>query len=551
MKVLNGENKVKSKKYYMSYENPQAVINTESAKYYAAAISSIGKNVSDIINTQAANSRAQAKARKKQNLLDANNRLKFGSEYLATVNKSLIDFDMSSEISPQLNELIDQAADIKTKLGNMTQGSSEYDILKNDLNALETFFSVGLEQGLENFVGVRGDFSKGQASIGSEQMYKGEEISNLGLSASATQPAMVTDVLSTLPNSKPINRGFRIQRLKGEDGKLGAYNIFVDFGDQLKDSDISDFRKLPQRQYNINKDFGAESVVTNPNISNIVTSTLDDLKITKNGELNYKGVNNPSAGLLSIIATGETEIVKRAGGLMEIPKIDTELLRSKLNNNLVARIGGIVKTGDAEMGNLGLGINRMQSYVDDILPEKLDDMVGTLETDPSTEHGLTQESYDKLEYAITLVKKRQIEGGLFGTPIEEPTKPTDTEVKRGEKTSMLANLGKDLLTFDTLRPGKESGIRMDIIPDEKFQQELLTIGPGFTFNKIIDNEFIPLKVVGAPDSDSVQLPLKGLTDIALKKAMYLLAGGKKTDPIYKELGEDKKEVEDPYDVFAR
>jgi hypothetical protein len=178
-------------------------------------------------------------------------------------------------------------------------------------------------------------------------------------------------------------------------------------------------------------------------------------------------------------------------------------------------------------------------------------MVGTLETDPSTEHGLTQESYDKLEYAITLVKKRQIEGGLFGTPIEGPTKLTDTEVKRGEKTSMLANLGKDLLTFDTLRPGKDSGIKMDIIPDEKFQQELLTIGPGFTFNKIIDNEFIPLKVIGAPDSDAVQLPLKGLTDVALKKAMYLLAGGKKSDPIYKELGEDKKEVEDPYDVFAR
>jgi hypothetical protein len=538
----------------MSYENPQAVINTESAKYYAAAISSIGKNVSDIINTQAANSRAQAKARKKQNLLDANNRLKFGSEYLATVNKSLIDFDMSSEISPQLNELIDQAADVKTRLGNMTQGSSEYNILKNDLNALETFFSVGLQQGLENFVGIRSDFSKGQASIGSEQMYKDDKVVNMGLSASYTQPGVIKDMLSTLPNSKPINRGFRIQRLKGEDGKLGAYNIFVDFGDQLKDSDISDFRKLPQRQYNINKDFGAESIVTNPNISNTVTSTLDDLKITKNGDLNYKGINNPSAGLLSIIATGETETVKRGNGFIEIPKIDTELLRAKLNNNLVGRIGGIVKSGDAEMGDLGLGINRMQSYVDDILPEKLDDMVGTLETDPSTEHGLTQESYDKLEYAIVLVKKRQMQGGLFGVPVEEPTKQTEGDIKRGEKTTMLSSLGKDLLTFDTLRPGRESGIRMDIIPDEKFQQELLTIGPGFTYSKIISEngkDFIPLKVVGAPDSDSVQIPLAGLSDIALKKAMYLLAGGKKSDPIYKELGEDKKEVKDPYDVFAR
>ena len=54
----------------MSYENPQAVINTESAKYYAAAISGIGKNVSDIINKQAAAARADAKARKKQNLID-------------------------------------------------------------------------------------------------------------------------------------------------------------------------------------------------------------------------------------------------------------------------------------------------------------------------------------------------------------------------------------------------------------------------------------------------------------------------------------------------
>ena len=538
----------------MSYENPQVVVNTESAKYYAQAISGIGQSVAKALQQGGDRKRAEAKARKKQNLLDANNRLKFGSEYLATVNKSLIDFDMSSEISPQLNELIDQAANIKTKLGSMTQGSSEYYELKDNLNALETFFSVGLEQGLENFVGVRSDFSKAQAGIGSEQTYNGEDLTNFGLSASATPPAMITDVLSTLPNTKPINRGFKIQRLKGEDGKFGAYNIFVDFGDQLKDSDISDFRKLPQRRYNINKDFGTESIVTNPNITDTVTKTLNDLKITKNGELNYKGVNNPSAGLLSIIATGETETVQRAGGLMEIPKIDTELLRAKLNSSLMARIGGIVKSGDAEMGSLGLGINRMQSYVDDILPEELDDMVGTLETDPSTEHGLTQESYDKLEYAITLVKKRQIEGGLFGTPIEGPTKPTDTEVKRGEKTSMLSNLGKDLLAFDTLRPGRESGIRMDIIPDEIFQQELLTIGPGFTYSKLIKEDgkyFIPLKVIGAPDSDSVQLPLKGLTDVALKKAMYLLAGGKKTDPIYKELGEDKKEVKDQYDVFAR
>jgi len=33
--------------------------------------------------------------------------------------------------------------------------------------------------------------------------------------------------------------------------------------------------------------------------------------------------------------------------------------------------------------------------------------------------------------------------------------------------------------------------------------------------------------------------------------MYLLAGGKKTDDAYKKLGTEKKEVKDPYDIFAR
>jgi hypothetical protein len=539
----------------MSYENPQAVINTESAKYYAAAISGIGKNVSDIINKQAAAARADAKARKKQNLIDSNNRVKFGSEYLTLVNKSLKDFNMSSEISPQLNELIDKAADVKTRLMNMTSGSAEYFELKDDLNALETFFNVGLEQGLENFVGIRTDMSNGQSSIGSEQEYKDGEVVNFGLSASATQPSLVTDVLSTLPNTKPIKRSFAIERIKGEDGKMGAYNIFAAFGKQFKDftgEEVADFRNIPQRRYNINKDFGAESIVTNPNIKNTLVNTLEDLGITKDYELNFGKKGIPSEALASIMEKG-TKIVDRGGQKIEIPLISYEALRAKLNNSLTSRVGGIVKSGDAEMGDLGIGMNRMQSYVDDILP---DDLAGdlTLEFDVSTESGLTKESFDALEKAIVTVKLRQLEGGLFGKEVEGPEKLSEGDIKRGEKTTMLSSLGKDLLTFDTLRPGRESGIRMDIIPDEKFQQELLTIGPGFTYSKIISDggkDFIPLKVVGAPESDAVQIPLAGLSDVALKKAMYLLAGGKKSDPIYKELGEDKKEVKDPYDVFAR
>jgi len=457
----------------MSYENPQAVINTESAKYYAAAISGIGKNVSDIINKQAAAARADAKARKKQNLIDSNNRVKFGSEYLVIVNKSLKDFNMSSVISPQLNELIDKAADVKTRLMNMTSGSAEYFELKDDLNALETFFNVGLEQGLENFVGIRTDMSNGQSSIGSEQEYKDGEVVNFGLSASATQPSLVTDVLSTLPNTKPIKRDFAIERIKGEDGKMGAYNIFAAFGKEFKNftgEEVADFRNVPQRRYNINKDFGAESIVTNPNIKNTLVNALEDLGITKDYELNFGKKGIPSEALASIMEKG-TKIVDRGGQKIEIPMISYEALRAKLNNSLTSRVGGIVKSGDAEMGDLGIGMNRMQSYVDDILP---DDLAGnlTLEFDVSTESGLTKESFDALEKAIVTVKLKQLEGGLFGKEVEGPEEPSEGDIKRQDKKDMLSNLGKDLLTFDTLRPGRKSGIRMDIIPDEKFQQDL-------------------------------------------------------------------------------
>jgi hypothetical protein len=134
-------------------------------------------------------------------------------------------------------------------------------------------------------------------------------------------------------------------------------------------------------------------------------------------------------------------------------------------------------------------------------------------------------------------------------------KLTESETKLQEKQSDLSSLSKALINFDTQRPGADSGIRMDIIPDSRFQQELLKIGPGFTFNKITkDNgkDFINLKVVGDPDNDGVQLPLSKLTDVALKQVMYLLAGGKSTDKDYKILAnENVEETQDQYDVFAR
>ena len=49
----------------MSYANPQAVIDTESAKYYAQAISSLGQSAAKALQQGGDRKRAEAKARKK------------------------------------------------------------------------------------------------------------------------------------------------------------------------------------------------------------------------------------------------------------------------------------------------------------------------------------------------------------------------------------------------------------------------------------------------------------------------------------------------------
>ena len=553
----------------MSYENPQAVVDTESAKYFAQGLTSLGQNAVKIINAEGDRERAQAKAWKKQNLENTKNRIKFGSEYLALVNKVLPDFDMATEISPQLNELIDHAADVKTRLGNMTQGNSGYAELKDELNALESYFSVGLKQGLENFSGQRQEYSAGQVSIGSEMTMKDGNVTNLGLSASQNQPQRIADVLSTMEGSALIPRRFAIKRFKGKDGKLGAYGTYGIFGEaskEVKGVNIAaralgvDTSKLGARTYNFNTDFGGSSVITNPNITQTLNDLLESQKIQKGDGLNY--INGKPSQELQNLFEDQTvqDVTKTSVGTTtrEMPVINYDRLKAKVSNGLESRVGGIVKAGQAIEGDLGIGMLRIQSYVDDILTDELDDFVGTLESDPSTKSGLTKDSYARFEEAIVKTKQENLSNGLVAISesktLNNP-KLTESETKLQEKQSDLSSLSKALINFDTQRPGADSGIRMDIIPDSRFQQELLKIGPGFTFNKITkDNgkDFINLKVVGDPDSKGVQLPLSKLTDVALKQVMYLLAGGKSTDKDYKILANGNvEETQDQYDVFAR
>ena len=515
----------------MSYENPQAVVDTESAKYFAQGLTSLGQNAVKIINAEGDRERAQAKAWKKQNLENTKNRIKFGSEYLALVNKVLPDFDMATEISPQLNELIDHAADVKTRLGNMTQGNSGYAELKDELNALESYFSVGLKQGLENFSGQRQEYSAGQVSIGSEMTMKDGNVTNLGLSASQNQPQGITDVLSTMEGSALIPRRFAIKRFKGKDGKLGAYGTYGIFGEaskEVKGVNIAaralgvDTSKLGARTYNFNTDFGGSSVITNPNITQTLNDLLESQKITKGDNLNY--INGKPSQELQNLFEDQTvqDVTKTSVGTTtrEMPVINYDRLKAKVSNGLESRVGGIVKAGQAIEGDLGIGMLRIQSYVDDILTDELDDFVGTLESDPSTKEAIVKTKQENLSNGLVAISESE----TLNTPVDDRT-ADEKNVERREtaKSKEVDSLGE---TLSNKVIGSFSSVDS---PAYKKLADYIDNIPGLTIDdaKIIRRgEQEGVRIIGPSDKILIHT---GMSEAQIKKAIMIAIGAKKEE----------------------
>ena len=74
----------------MSYENTQTVIDTESAKYYAQAISNLGLTAAKFIDAETERKRKETQANKKRNLENSKARTEYNWKYLSTINKSLL-----------------------------------------------------------------------------------------------------------------------------------------------------------------------------------------------------------------------------------------------------------------------------------------------------------------------------------------------------------------------------------------------------------------------------------------------------------------------------
>ena len=425
----------------MSYRNPQTVIDTESAKYYAQAISSIGQSTVKALNTRF----AKAQAIKKSNLKSQADLIKFSSDYLKDVNKSLKDFNITPQFRKILDGEVNKAAELRQQLTNINLTGDDRLSKQNELNALETFFDVGLPNALENLKGERDEISAKQVNLGQEG----------GLSASATNPQVLNDINDTFSGNPKANYDFNIIRddsgtlnvsmtflnkpsTRTQDGKDLPYRGKVEsILSKGKDGKILDLAEKNKRTYNLNSDFTPQSLVMNPVINKGVSENLENEKITLNGaiDLNSEIVKGMLDGKSIIKSVDKNNIVKE----YEVDNLNIDKFKNTMLPGLKAQITGVIKQGRASSGDMGSGLVGMQSWIDDVLGEDID-----LEPSFETDHGLTPESYKKLTDAILDKKHRELQDTmprLREVGIEEKDDRTADAKNEARKK---ANLSKEI-----------------------------------------------------------------------------------------------------------
>jgi len=571
----------------MSYRNPQTVIDTESAKYYAQAISSIGQSTVKALNTRF----AKAQAIKKSNLKGQADLIKFSSDYLKDVNKSLKDFNITSQFRKILDGEVNKAAQLRQQLANVNLTGNDRLSKQNELNALETFFDVGLPNALENLKGERDEISAKQVNLGQEG----------GLSASATNPQVLNDINDTFSGNPKADYDFNITR-----DSSGALNVSMTFknresirtqdgryfgekqqtamekysGPSISEAGLSgtmiDGRavsagklkasKTEPRTYNLNSDFTPQSLVMNPVINKGVSENLENEKITLNGSIdpnsivvfggeeNGKKVQGLVDGTTIIKTVDKNNIVKE----YEVDNLNVDRFKTKMLPGLKAQITGVIKQGRASGGDMGSGLVAMQSWTDDVLGADID-----LEPSAETDHGLTPESFAKLTDAILDKKHKELQDTmprLKEVGVEEKDDRTADEKNEARRK---ANLSKEI---DLLgKKLEEKVIPTFVSLDDPNTTKLITYIESLDGIKSVDfkqevakGDKASFKVVGNLGK-SVTIDT-GMSQAQIKKAILKAAGAKdKQVDVFDFtktndkmiVGQNIIEVPNEFDVFKR
>jgi hypothetical protein len=522
-----------------AYENPITYVDTESAKYYAGAISQIGQVGAKLITDETQRRKKEAEENRIRNEKRQQRFKKIQLETQSNVNDALktLDFSENESFRKGMGNIIDEYALAKSAYEFETDPAKSKE-LGNKIFKMDSFFKKSFGSEMDDLMADVEMYKKVQNNAGNEGGISKYMDSNYGTllqyMANNTDPG-------NLEFEFDVDSGDVILVLSGKDEngedlytgpgvKDGVYKV------SLKGNQSSELPIIPE--VNLRKSNGKSKT------GEKLPSALQNI-----------GVYNASNQVPAQYYNKKVIETKLDNGNIITQFTFNDLGKSVIRKEIEAEVIGLLTSGEGP----AQGVQSANLLYQNVLTnnETLDENGSFVLNGQNIP--ITKESFNSMVDKLT---QREVDYVQNNMPIQttktSTDKPSETEIKRQNEKNMLKTLADDLLTFDSksLRPGMVSGVgSKDIVPDELFQQELLKIGPGFTYKEIIkdgNKDFIPLKVIGAPDSDAVQIPLAGLTDVALKKAMYIIAGGKKTDDAYKKLGTEKeKETKDPYDIFAR
>lgn len=424
----------------MSYENPITVVDTESAKIRAAGMASFGQSIGGAITALGQRQREEAKETKKANKAFLNSQTKYNEEYqkyswLATDEyKKDAGYDISPQVTAIFNKWADEGAELKArrdrsddpeerrKLGAQIAGYDKFFLGGGMVNNLESFAELKNAIQTDGGPGKAGDVGGLSLSSMNHQVYK--DFMGMG-KGNGGKAISITGMGGQL----------------GEDGQYSPLSLTAGFDGGGK-YDMS----------NLNN-----SLITIPDMQDGVVDVLQ-----KSGYIAGNKLNTNSQGFKDFIATNEKGVVEYTKGFdangneIRYQSLDFNKMYNALDPTFQATIKGYTSEGSVSGGDSSLGLQTMQSYIDDELEEMSDsdkemfkDKVGVYPEEISLQIGnaegtlLTKESLETYKKALTAQKFIELQKKMPGEDYS-PSTLSQTEINARKKEQKEQNIDNEL-----------------------------------------------------------------------------------------------------------
>jgi hypothetical protein len=520
----------------MSYENPTTVVDTESAKIKAAGMASFGQSVAKGMTTLAERQREEAKERKKANLKEADDFIKYNDKYQENIWSSTDAYekatglDLSGEASDILDGWATAGATLKARR-DRSDDPLERARLGKEIAIYDRYFNG---KGMGNSFSA---ISELQATI--QRDGAPSKLGRVGgLCASCLKPEVYSDFLRLGQGGKPMTlsgSGGVWNEATGSYSPLGLIANFEGGGTYSSD-DLSNADLI--------------------NVPDMQEGVREQLKIAGlYGESKTIDVNSP--GFLDNFAKkdefGKLMYATRTdvhGQEIRYVDIDFEKFHNTIRGTYDA---SIVSYSEGAGDTTSIGYREMKAYADDILDDipgeqhaRFKELTGfgvdelklvtATGDDAQLNTILSKESYENYQKALAAKQYLEISNLVPGSkvPKDDKIKPLTTDEKvaaRFKAGNIIYNKGKTtpdgsnkfVSGGDPTNYGYENGVATGGAGE--LLQELKNSG---TYHTSVLNNFIPMH-----DGSPFQTSLKNTTRKAVIASMADEFDGNKFFPYSK------------------